>query len=119
VKCHDEHNHKPQEKTTKDIINNIGKIPKEQYTFSDSHAAVVVPPKYKKEAQELFLDRYGQSAINALYEKAPNKAAQEDAFVRTFKRKPTTNADKFAIIEGDFKGVGEVGKAKGGLASRR
>jgi hypothetical protein len=74
---------------------------------------------YKADAQELFLQKYGQSAINALYEKAPNRAAQEDAFVRAFKRKPTTNADKFAIIEGDFKDIGEVGKAKGGLATRR
>jgi hypothetical protein len=74
---------------------------------------------YKEDARDLFLQRYGQSAINALYEKAPNKAAQEDAFVRTFKRKPTSNADKFAIIEGDFKDVGVVGKAKGGLATRR
>ena len=74
---------------------------------------------YKQDAQDLFLEKYGQSAINALYEKAPDKAAQEDAFVRAFKRKPTTNADKFAIIEGGFKDVGEVGKAKGGLASRR
>lgn len=74
---------------------------------------------YKEDAQQLFLEKYGQSAINALYDKAPDKAAQEDAFVRLFKRKPTTNADKFAIIEGEFKDVGEVGKAKGGLASRR
>ena len=74
---------------------------------------------YKEDAQQLFLERFGQSAIDALYEKAPNKAAQEDAFVRAFKRKPTTNADKFAIIEGEFKDVGAVGKAKGGLASRR
>lgn len=74
---------------------------------------------YKADAQELFLQKFGQSALNAMYEKAPNKAAQEDAFVRVFKRKPTTNADKFAIIEGDFKDVGVVGKAKGGLASRR
>jgi hypothetical protein len=74
---------------------------------------------YKADAQELFLQKFGQSAIDALYEKAPNKAAQEDAFVRAFKRKPTTNADKFAIIEGDFKDIGVVGKAKGGLASRR
>lgn len=74
---------------------------------------------YKEDAQDLFLQKYGQSAINALYEKAPDKAAQEDAFVRAFKRKPTTNADKFAIIEGEFKDVGVVGKAKGGLASRR
>ena len=74
---------------------------------------------YKTDAQELFLEKFGQSAINALYEKAPNKAAQEDAFVRAFKRKPTSNADKFAIIEGEFNDVGVVGKAKGGLASRR
>ena len=74
---------------------------------------------YKADAQELFLQKFGQSAIDALYEKAPNRAAQEDAFVRAFKRKPTTNADKFAIIEGDFKDIGVVGKAKGGLASRR
>jgi len=73
---------------------------------------------YKKDAQELFLQKYGQSALNALYEKAPDKAAQEDAFVRMFKRKPTTNADKFAIIEGDFKDVGVVEKAKGGLVSQ-
>jgi hypothetical protein len=74
---------------------------------------------YKADAQELFLQKFGQSAINALYEKAPNKAAQEDAFVRAFKRKPSTNADKFAIIEGEFKDIGIVGKAKGGLATRR
>lgn len=75
--------------------------------------------RYKEPAQALFLERYGQSAIDALYEKAPNKAAQEDAFVRLFKRKPSTNAEKFEIIEGTFKDVGAVGKAKGGLASRR
>ena len=74
---------------------------------------------YKEDAQELFLQKFGQSAINALYEKAPNRASQEDAFVDAFKRKPTTNAEKFAIIEGDFKDIGVVGKAKGGLASRR
>jgi hypothetical protein len=74
---------------------------------------------HKEDARELFLQRYGQSAINALYEKAPNKAAQEDAFGRLFGRKPTSNAEKFAVIEGDFKNIGVVGKAKGGLASRR
>ena len=70
---------------------------------------------YKKDAQQLFLEKYGQSAIDALYEKAPDKEAQEDAFVQSIKRKPTTNADKFAIIEGMFKDVDTVGKAKVGL----
>jgi hypothetical protein len=75
--------------------------------------------EYKEDARELFLEKFGQSAIDTLYSRAPNRAAQEDAFVRLFNRKPTTNADKFAIIEGEFKDVGAVGKAKGGLASRR
>ena len=67
---------------------------------------------YKEDAQELFLKKYGQSALDALYEKAPNKAAQEDAFVRLFKRKPTNNVEKFAIIAGEFKDVGAVNRAK-------
>ena len=67
---------------------------------------------YKKDAQELFLKTYKQSAIDALYEKAPNKAAQEDAFVRLFKRKPSNNAEKFAIIAGEFEDIGAVSKAK-------
>lgn len=75
--------------------------------------------RYKEPAQAIFLERFGQSAIDALYEKAPNKAAQEDAFVRLFKRKPSSNAEKFDIIEGTYTDVGAVGKAKGGLASRR
>ena len=75
--------------------------------------------RYKEPAQAIFLERFGQSAIDALYEKAPNKAAQEDAFVRLFKRKPTSNAEKFDIIEGTYTDIGAVGKAKGGLASRR
>lgn len=75
--------------------------------------------RYKEPAQAIFLERYGQSAIDALYEKAPDKAAQEDAFVRLFKRKPSSNAEKFDIIEGTYKDIGRVGKAKGGLASRR
>ena len=75
--------------------------------------------RYKEPAQAVFLERFGQSAIDALYDKAPDKAAQEDAFVRLFKRKPSTNAEKFEIIEGTFKDIGAVGKAKGGLASRR
>jgi hypothetical protein len=74
---------------------------------------------YKQDARDLFVERYGETAVNALYERAPNKAAQIDAFTRTFKRKPTSIADKFAIIEGEFTDVGAVGKAKGGLASRR
>jgi hypothetical protein len=74
---------------------------------------------YKQDARDLFVERYGETAVNALYDKAPNKAAQVDAFTRTFKRKPTSIADKFAIIEGEFTDVGAVGKAKGGLASRR
>jgi hypothetical protein len=75
--------------------------------------------RYKEPAQAVFLERFGQSAIDALYEKAPDKAAQEDAFVRLFKRKPSSNAEKFDIIEGTYKDIGAVGKAKGGLASRR
>ena len=75
--------------------------------------------RYKEPAQAIFLERFGQSAIDALYEKAPNKAAQEDAFVRLFKRKPSNNAEKFDIIEGVYNDIGAVGKAKGGLASRR
>ena len=71
--------------------------------------------RYKEPAQAIFLERFGQSAIDALYEKAPNKAAQEDAFVRLFKRKPTSNAEKFDIIEGVYKDIGKVGKATGGL----
>lgn len=74
---------------------------------------------YKDAAQQQFLERFGQSAIDALYEKAPNRAAQEDAFVRIFKRKPSSNAEKFDIIEGTYTDIGVVGKAKGGLASRR
>jgi len=75
--------------------------------------------RYKEPAQAIFLERFGQSAIDALYEKAPNRAAQEDAFVRIFKRKPSSNAEKFDIIEGTYTDIGVVGKAKGGLASRR
>ena len=75
--------------------------------------------RYKEPAQAIFLERFGQSAIDALYEKAPNKAAQEDAFVDLFKRKPSSNAEKFDIIEGAYNKIGAVGKAKGGLASRR
>lgn len=67
---------------------------------------------YKEDAQELFLKKYGQSALDALYEKAPNRAAQEDAFVRLFKRKPTNNVEKFAIIAGEFEDVGAVDRAR-------
>jgi hypothetical protein len=74
---------------------------------------------YKEPARDAFLARFGQTAIDELYSKAPNKAAQEDAFVRIFKRKPSTNAEKFEIIEGTYTDIGAVGKAKGGLASRR
>jgi hypothetical protein len=53
-----------------------------------------------------------------LYEKAPNKAAQEDAFVSQFKRKPKTPIEKMMIIEGEFNRATDIGKAKGGLISQ-
>ncbi len=74
---------------------------------------------YKEEARDVFVQKFGEKAVNALYEKAADKAAQEDAFVRLFKRKPSSIEEKFAIIEGEFKDVGRLNKARGGLASRR
>jgi hypothetical protein len=73
---------------------------------------------FKQDARDVFISTYGESAVNTLYEKAPDKAAQEDAFVRLFKRKPSSLAEKFSIIEGEYKDVGVVGKAKGGLVSQ-
>lgn len=60
---------------------------------------------FKEEAQDLFLKKYGQSAIDTLYAKAPSKEAQEDTFVQLFKRKPSSNAEKFDIIEGTYQDV--------------
>lgn len=61
--------------------------------------------QYKEQARDEFLQKYGQSAIDALYEKAPNKEAQEDTFVQLFKRKPSSNAEKFDIIAGEYQDV--------------
>ena len=60
---------------------------------------------FKEEAQDLFLKKYGQSAIDTLYAKAPSKEAQEDTFVQLFKRKPSSNAEKFDIIAGTYQDV--------------
>jgi hypothetical protein len=60
---------------------------------------------YKEAARDLFLEKYGQSAIDSLFEKAPNKEAQEDAFVKLFDRKPSSNAEKFDIIAGEYSDI--------------
>jgi hypothetical protein len=67
--------------------------------------------KFKKEARDQYFSKYGQSAIDAAYEKAPKKKAQERAFIRVEGREPTTNADKFDIIEGAYIDIGVVGNA--------
>ncbi len=74
---------------------------------------------YKEEARDIFVQKFGEKAVNALYEKAPDKAAQEDAFVRLFKRKPSSIEEKFAIIEGEFKDVGRLNKPTSGLGGSR
>lgn len=61
--------------------------------------------EYKDAAQQMFLDKFGQAAIDSLYEKAPNREAQEDAFVKLFDRKPSSNAEKFEIIEGTYSDI--------------
>jgi hypothetical protein len=61
--------------------------------------------EYKEAARDLFLEKYGQSAIDSLFEKAPNKEAQEDAFVKLFDRKPSSNAEKFDIIAGEYSDI--------------
>lgn len=72
----------------------------------------------KEAARDTFISRFGNAAVNSLYEKAPNKAAQEDAFVSQFKRKPKTSIEKMMIIEGEFNRATDIGKAKGGLISQ-
>jgi stage V sporulation protein SpoVS len=72
----------------------------------------------KEAARDTFISRFGNAAVNSLYEKAPNKAAQEDAFVSQFKRKPKTPIEKMMIIEGEFNRATDIGKAKGGLISQ-
>ena len=72
----------------------------------------------KEAARDTFISRFGNAAVNSLYEKAPNKAAQEDAFVSQFKRKPKTPIEKMMIIEGEFNRATDIGKARGGLISQ-
>jgi hypothetical protein len=72
----------------------------------------------KEAARDTFLSRFGNKAVDALYQKAPNKAAQEDAFVSQFKRKPKTPIEKMMIIEGEFNRATDIGKARGGLISQ-
>jgi hypothetical protein len=61
--------------------------------------------EYKEAARDLFLKKYGQAAIDSFYEKAPNKEAQEDAFVKLFDRKPSSNAEKIDIIAGTYSDI--------------
>lgn len=73
----------------------------------------------KEAARDTFIERFGNKAVDSLYQKAPNKEAQEDAFVKEFKRRPKTPIEKMMIIEGEFTRASDIGKAKGGLVARR
>lgn len=73
----------------------------------------------KEAARDVFIERFGNKAVDALYQKAPNKEAQEDAFVKEFKRKPKTPIEKMMLIEGEFSRAADIGKARGGLVARR
>ena len=70
-------------------------------------------------ASKIFIKEYGEKAVNALYEKAPNKKSQEDYFVEMFGRRPETQLEKMAVINGKFDIAKSIGKARGGLVARR
>jgi len=69
-------------------------------------------------ASKMFITEYGEKAVNALYEKAPNRKSQEDYFVEMFGRRPETQLEKMAVINGKFDTAKAIGKAKGGLISQ-
>ena len=73
----------------------------------------------KEAARDVFIERFGNKAVDSLYQKAPNREAQEDAFVKEFKRRPKTPIEKMMVIEGEFGRAADIGKAKGGLVARR
>lgn len=64
----------------------------------------------KDMAKDYFIAAKGEAALDALYEKARNREAQEDNFMQKFKRRPQTPLEKMMIIEGEFDTVGEISK---------
>lgn len=70
-------------------------------------------------ASKIFIKDFGEKAVNALYEKAPNRKSQEDYFVERFDRRPETQLEKMAVINGVFDTAKSIGKARGGLVARR
>lgn len=71
-----------------------------------------------QQASKIFIANYDEAAVNALYERSPNRKAQEDYFVQRFGRRPETPLEKMGVINGDFNLAKSIGKAKGGLISQ-
>lgn len=88
-----------------DEYNTLSVAGKKKALTDASNAALSA---YKEEAQDKFLSKYGQSAIDTLYEKAKSRDVQEDNFFIVHKRKPTSNQDKFDIIAGDYLDIGAI-----------
>jgi len=66
-------------------------------------------------AREMYLQSNPARTINRLYDALPRaqREADEDRFMKTFKRRPTTLEDKMRVIQGDFGLAEAVGKSSG------
>ena len=66
-------------------------------------------------AREMYLQSNPVRTINRLYDALPRaqREADEDRFMKAFKRRPTTLEDKMRVIQGDFGLAEAVGKSSG------